>query len=89
MKTVAVESTELTLEQLLQEAAQDDVIFLTKNGETQGAIVAADDADQEVFAISSNPKLVEALNHFVERSRSRPRKTIEQIQAEHQIPDLP
>ena len=88
MKTVAVESEGLTVEKLIQEASDGEVIFLTKDGETHFALVPADDADQEVCALRSNTEFMELLSYYEQRARTRPRKTLEQIQKEHKIPNL-
>jgi len=88
MKTVAVESTGLTVEKLLQEAADGEIVFLTKDGETHFALIPADDADQEICALRSNSAFMNLLESYVQRAKTGPRKTIEQIQKEHNIPDL-
>lgn len=79
MKTIPLESEELTLQQLLEEAAKGEVVFLTRGGETQFALVSADEGDQEVFAIRSNAELLKYLSECEERARTRPRKTLTEI----------
>lgn len=88
MKTVAVEAEGLTVEKLIQEASGGEIVFLTKDGETHFALVPADDADQEICALRSNVEFMELLSYYEERARTGPRKTLEQIQKEHNIPDL-
>ncbi len=80
MKTVSLPVEGLTLEQVLQEAAQGRIVFLTSGGYVQFAVAPADDGDEEITALRSNPDFLTYLTECAERARSRPRKTLRQMQ---------
>ena len=79
MKTISLDSKSLPLEKLLSEAAQGEVVFLTTQGQTRFALVSADEGDQEVCALKSNPEFLAYLTGAEERARTRPRKTLQEI----------
>ncbi len=81
MKSISFDSKSVTVEQLLEEAARGEVVFLTADGETRFAIVPADDGDREVAALRSNAEFMAYLTDAEARARTRPRKTIEEIRA--------
>src|SRR5262249_14263773 len=79
MKTISLDSESTTLEQVLQEASGGEVVFLTKEGQTRFALVAADEGDQEVCALKSNAEFMAYLTEAERRARTRPRKSLQQI----------
>ncbi|MEO6812117.1 MAG: hypothetical protein ABI353_23660 [Isosphaeraceae bacterium] len=81
MKTVSLDSKGLTLERILQEAADGDVVFLTEGNQTRFALVAVDDGDREVLALRSNPEFMAFLDDCQERARTRPRKSLKDVRA--------
>lgn len=86
MKTISLPLEGLTVERLLQETADDGVVFLTQNGQVKLAVLPADEGDQEVLAIRSNKELMDYLMESVQRGRTGPRKTIEQIREQFGCP---
>jgi antitoxin (DNA-binding transcriptional repressor) of toxin-antitoxin stability system len=79
MRTISLESEGLTLERLLQEAEKGEVVFLTRSGQTQFALVPADEADKEVCALRSNPGFMTYLAACEERAKTQPRKSFREI----------
>jgi hypothetical protein len=79
MKRTSLAVEGLTLERLLKEAAGKDVIFLTQAGETRFALMAADEGDEEVAALRSNPEFIAYLAECKKRALKGPRHTIEEI----------
>lgn len=79
MKTISLDAKTVTLEQLLQEASEGEVVFLTSRGQTQFALVPADEGDREVCALKSNAEFMAYLTEAEERARTRPRKSLKQI----------
>jgi antitoxin (DNA-binding transcriptional repressor) of toxin-antitoxin stability system len=89
VKTLSIDSGDLTVTQLLAEAARGDVVFLTEGGETRFALVAADEGDREVFALRSNAEFLADLTAFEQRARTRPRRTLEEVRARFGEPEPP
>ena len=81
MKTVAIDAADLTLEHLLREAGQGEVVFLTSGGETRFALVAADEGDREAASLRSNAEFMAYLDACSERARQGPRKTLAEVRA--------
>ena len=79
MKTLSLDSKSLTLEKLLEQADQGEVVFLTSHGQTRFALIPADDSDREVCAIKSNSEFMAYLTEAEQRGQTGPRKTLEQI----------
>ena len=79
MKTVAIDSPTFTLEGLLHEAAEGEVVFLTADGMPRFALVAVDEGDREAFALRSNPEFMAYLSECKERARRGPRKSLQEI----------
>ncbi|HEX8199416.1 MAG TPA: hypothetical protein VF590_02935 [Isosphaeraceae bacterium] len=79
MKTVDLDCREHTLEHILREAADGEVVFLTTGGETRFALVAVDDADREVMALRSNPEFLAYLDACRGRAKAGPRKTLREL----------
>ena len=79
MKTISLDSPELTLEDMLREAAEGDVVFLTTDGLPRFALVAVDEGDQEVIALRSNADFMAYLDERKLRARLEPTKSLEEI----------
>ena len=80
MKTLSLDSKSLTLEHLLEEAAQGEVVFLTSGGQTRFALMSADEGDEEAYALKSNAEFMAYLTEAEQRARTRPRKSMQEIQ---------
>ena len=79
MKTLTLDANDLTLDGLLREAADGEVVFLTSGGEAKFAIVAVDDGDQEVLALRSNEGFLSYLDGCKSRARTQPRMSLAEI----------
>ena len=80
MKTVSIDSPQFTLEGMLREAADGDVVFLWKTGEPDGcALVAVDEGDEEVLALRSNADFMAYLDECKLRARQGPTKSLEEM----------
>ncbi len=79
MKTVSLDSPQFTLEGVLREAANGDVVFLTTGGQTRFALVAVDEGDEEVLALRSNTDFMAYLDACKLRARREPTKSLEEI----------
>ena len=69
MKSIAVETTKLTVKDLAKIAGSEPVVF-TRNGHAVCALVEVDDLDIEAWSLGNNPQLIGLL----ERSRKRLRE---------------
>jgi hypothetical protein len=79
MKTVSIDSPQFSLEGLLREAADGDVVFLKTGGQTRFALVAVDEGDEEVLALRSNADFMAYLDACKLRARQEPTKSLEEI----------
>jgi antitoxin (DNA-binding transcriptional repressor) of toxin-antitoxin stability system len=79
VKTVAIDSPKFTLEGLLHEAAEGEVVFLTADGTPRFALVAVDEGDQEAFVLGSNTEFMAYLSECKERALRGPRKSLQEI----------
>jgi hypothetical protein len=79
VKTISLPVEGLSLERLLQEAANGDVVFLTSNGQIRFALVPAEEGDDEICAMRANAELMAYLSECEQRARTRPRKSLQQI----------
>jgi len=79
LKTMTLDSPDLTVDKLLREAAEGDVVYLTSGGLPRFALVALDEGDQEVFALRSNAEFMAYLDQCKERARQGPRKTLQEL----------
>ncbi len=86
MKTVSLAIEGLTLDRLLNEAGDKNVVFLTMAGEVRFALMPADEGDQEVCALKSNAEFMAYLTECKERAKTRPRASIEQIRGSYGLP---
>ncbi len=79
MKSLTLDANDLTLDGLLHEAANGEVVFLTSHGEAKFALVAVDEGDREILALRSNADFLSYLDACKERARTQPRMTLEEI----------
>lgn len=79
MKTISLETKSLTIEKLLEAAADGEPVFLTDNGHTHFALLQADDGDREVCALKSNAEFMAYLTEAEHRAQTTPRKSLQQI----------
>ncbi len=79
MKSATLDSSQMTVSELLGAAEQNDVVFIQSNGQTRFAVVPADDSDEEVLALRSNAEFMSYLADAERRAAAGPRKTLQQI----------
>jgi antitoxin (DNA-binding transcriptional repressor) of toxin-antitoxin stability system len=79
MKTVSLDSPQFSLEGVLRDAADGEVVFLTTDGLPRFALVAVDEGDQEVLALRSNAEFMAYLDECKLRARQQPTKSLEEI----------
>jgi antitoxin (DNA-binding transcriptional repressor) of toxin-antitoxin stability system len=79
LKTISIDSAETSLEGVLREAAEGDIVFLTTDGLPRFALVAVDEGDQEVLALRSNSDFMAYLDESKLRARKGPTKSLEEI----------
>ena len=68
MKRVAIEKSDLTLEQLAQ-IAESEPVILTRKGAPVLGVVSIDEADLEAWSLVSNPDFLAMIERFRERGR--------------------
>src|SRR5215510_2021103 len=68
MKRVAIEKSDLTLEQLAQ-LAESEPVVLTRKGAPVLGVVGVEEADVEVWSLGSNPNFLALIERFRERGR--------------------
>jgi hypothetical protein len=83
VKTVSLDSPQFSLEGVLRDAAQGEVIFLTEGGLTRFALVAVDGGDPEILALRSNTDFLAYLDEAKLRARREPSKSLEEIKRLH------
>ncbi len=86
MKKATLPIEELTLATLLQEAAKHDVVFLSAKGKIRFALMPADEGDEEVCALKSNPEFMAYLTESRERAKTAPRTSLKEIREIFGIP---
>jgi len=86
VKTTTLPIEGLNLDRLLQEAGDQDVVFLRTNGEVKFAIMHADESDQEVCALKSNPEFMAYLTECHQLADSEPRFSLEQLREMYGLP---
>ena len=79
MKSATLDSSQMTVSELLGAAEQNDVVFIQSNGQTRFAIVPADDSDEEILALRSNAEFMSYLADAESRAAAGPRKTLQQM----------
>jgi antitoxin (DNA-binding transcriptional repressor) of toxin-antitoxin stability system len=86
VRSVSLPIEGLTLDRLLQEAGQGDVVYLTANGEVRFALVPVDDGEDEIQAMRSNSELMAYLTECAERAKNRPRKPLREVRDRYGSP---
>jgi antitoxin (DNA-binding transcriptional repressor) of toxin-antitoxin stability system len=79
MKSISLDSPQISLEGVLREATDGEVVYLTTDGRPQFAVVAVDEGDQEVLALRSNVEFMAYLDECARRAMQEPRKSLEEI----------
>jgi antitoxin (DNA-binding transcriptional repressor) of toxin-antitoxin stability system len=79
LKTVSLDSPQLTLEGVLRDAADGEVVVLTTGGSPRFALVAVDEGDQEVLAFRSSADFLAYLDESKRRARQGPTRSLEEI----------
>jgi hypothetical protein len=82
MKTIEIEAEQRPLSQLLAENQGEEVIYLTRKGQKQYALVPFDEMDEEVLAIRNNPELMAYLDECFRRAQTGPRIKLEDLKKE-------
>ena len=82
MKTIEIEREQRPLSQVLAEESGEEVIFLTRGGQKQYALVPFDEMDEEVLAIRRNPELMAYLTECIERAKTGPLTSLEDVKKE-------
>ena len=88
MKKTILPIEGLTLEQMLQQAATHDVVFLTAEGEIRFALMPADEGDEEVCALISNAEFMAYLTESKQRAKTAPRTSLKEIREIFGIPPV-
>jgi hypothetical protein len=83
MKASTLPIEKNSLDKVLKKAQEGQLVFLTKRGQVRFALAAADDFDREVAALRDNPDFVAFLAGCRERARTRPLKTLEEIEEKY------
>ncbi len=88
LTTVEVPVEGLTLDGLLGQAraAKKEPVFLKVKGRVRYALVPADDGDQEVYALRSNPAFMTYLDQLLEHAAKEPGQPIEAVARELGVP---
>ena len=86
MKTISLDSKSVTLENILEQAAGGEIVFLTRKGRARFALISADEGDQEVCALRSNAEFMAYLTEAEKRAHAGPQKSIEEIRALYRLP---
>jgi len=86
VKTTTLQTEGLHLDRLLQEAGNQDVVFLRTNGEIRFALMHADEGDEEVLALRSNEEFMAYLTECKTRSESQERFTLDQVREKYGLP---
>jgi len=86
VKTTTLPVEGLNIHQLLEEAGTKDIVFLRTDGEIKFALLHADEGDQEICALQSNPEFMAYLTECHKRAESEPRFTLEQVRTSFGLP---
>jgi hypothetical protein len=85
MKEVAIETEMRPLADWLPRDDSEEVIYLTRGGQTKFVVVPLDEGDAEILAMQKNDRLMAHIAECVERARKGPTKSLAQIKAELKI----
>jgi hypothetical protein len=69
MKHIAIEKTELTVQQLVR-MAEVEPVLLTRSGVPVVSMIGMKEADREIWSLGNNPEFLS----LIERSRARGRR---------------
>jgi hypothetical protein len=82
VKTIDIDKEQRPLSQLLSGEEGEEIIYLTRHGQTQYALIPFDESDEEILAIRKNPELMAYLTECFQRSKSGPRTRLQDIKKE-------
>jgi hypothetical protein len=82
VKTIDIDKEQRPLSQLLGEGDNDEVIYLTRQGQKKYALVPFDEMDEEVLAIRRNPELLAYLSECFRRAKTQPGTRLEDVRKE-------
>jgi hypothetical protein len=82
MKTIALEKGSPSLDEALEAAESESVVYLTRDGKAHFALIALDEGDREILAQRNNEKLMQYLSECEQRARTLPRKSLKGLRAE-------
>ena len=83
MKTLEMDSTEVTLKKALRQARRGEIVFLTIRGNTKFVVAPADNDDREICALRSNQEFLDHLTQLEKEAHSRPMKSLEEVRARY------
>jgi hypothetical protein len=86
MKPLSLDTESTTLHEAIAAVTEGNIVFLTKDGATRFALLAADDGDREVCSLRSNAEFMAYLTEVEERARTRPRKSLREICERYGLP---
>lgn len=81
MKTIAIEQETRPVAEWLPPDDSEEIVYLTRAGQTRFAVVPFDEGDEEVLAMQKNSELMAYIAGCVERARKGPTKSLEEIKA--------
>ena len=82
MKTIAIETENRLLIELLPEGDSEEVVYLTRGGRAKFVLIPLDEGDEEVLAMQKNAQLMAYLAECLERARKGPTKSLAQLKSE-------
>jgi len=85
MKEIAIETEARPLADWLPREDSEEVVYLTRGGQTKFVVVPIDEGDAEILAMRKNDRLLAHIAECVERARKGPTKPLAQIKAELKI----
>jgi hypothetical protein len=85
MKRVAIEKSDLTLEQLAQ-IAESEPVVLTRKGVPVLGVVGVKEADVEAWSLGSNPDFLAMIERFRERGRREGGLSLAEVRRQLGIP---
>ena len=81
MKTVAIETENRPMAEWLPQEDSEEIVYITRDGQTRFVVVPLDEGDAEVLAMQNNPALMTFIDECVQRARKGPTKSLADIKA--------
>jgi hypothetical protein len=79
MKTVSLDSRQVSLPRLLSQARKGGVIFLTQGGNTRYVLAKADESDREICALRSDARFMAHLSDLEARARRGKPRALKEV----------